>query len=377
MKSLRKSFSILRLDALILALLMVTWIALSSSAPDTDVWYEDRVAEWADGQTPASYIEMRRQNPEWDFMARTFLVLTLAEHALADPKETERAKKTIDAIIADTLSQEALHGPSRFLLSYWERAPLRGNGHSLFVDGEILVMMGARRMIDDDAWQTEMSSRAALVASSLGAGSALPIAESYPDEGWMFCHAMAMIGLRMHEVLDDADHTALKSEWLAAIRSDLIHPETGLLVSEFNMDGIHYDGPEGSSIWAVAVALQLLDPDLARQQYELARQHLGGSVLMMGYAREWPRGHEGPTDIDSGPLVPIIDASASSSGFALLASQAFGSDAWNRQLRRALGAAFLVMKVDPYLATAADNPVGQSVVLWGLSFGPLWERLGA
>ena len=377
MKSPRKSFSILRLDALILTLLVVAWIAFSSSAPDTDAWYEERVTEWAEGHTPASYTQMRRQNPEWDFMARTFLVLTLTEHALADPEETERAKQTIDAIIADTLAQEALHGPSRFLLSYWFRTPLRGNGRSLFVDGELLVMMGARRMIDDDAWQTEMSSRAALVASSLGAGSALPIAESYPDEGWLFCHAMAMVGLRMHEVLDDADHAALKSEWLAAIRSELVHPETGMLVSEFNMDGIHHDGPEGSSIWAVAVALQLLDPELARQQYELARQHLGGSVLMMGYAREWPRGHEGPIDIDSGPLVPFIDASASSSGFALLASQAFGSKRWNRQLHRALAAAFLVMKVDPFLAAAADNPVGQSVVLWGLSFGPLWERLGA
>lgn len=35
------------------------------------------------------------------------------------------------------------------------------------------------------------------------------------------------------------------------------------------------------------------------------------------------------------------------------------------------------MAVDPMLAAAADNPVGQAVVQWGLGFGPVWARLGA
>ena len=359
------------------AIIAALALALTLYTPDTNEWYEARIEDWSGGSPPSSYEEMRRMNPEWDFMARTFLALTLAEHALDDPDEAPRAIATLDAIIADTLADEAEHGQFWYLLPYANRDDFRGNGRSLFVDGEILVMIGARRMIADDAWQDEMDERARIVVESLGASSAMPIAESYPDEGWMFCHAMAMIGLRMHEVLDGADHSEIKAAWLASIQENLVHRETGMLVSEFTMDGRPMDGPEGSSIWVVTVALQLIDPDLARQQYTLARQNLGGRILMMGYAKEWPESAVGPMDIDSGPLVPIIDASASSSGFALLASQAFGSRAWNRQLRRSLGAAFLAMKFDPYLAEVADNPVGQTVVLWGLSFGPMWEKMGA
>jgi hypothetical protein len=363
------------LAATLLALPLAATLTSAACTPSTDAWYEARIDDWSTGQAPPSYAEMRGQNPEWDFMARTFLALTLAEHALADPTEAPRAIATLDAIIADTLASEAEHGQGWYLLPYAQRADYLGTGRSLFVDGEILVMLGARRLIADDAWRDEMDARAAIVAESFGAGSALPIAESYPDEGWMFCHAMAMIGLRMHEVLDGADHSALTGRWAEAVRTELVHPQTGLLVSEFDMQGNPMDGPEGSSIWLVAVGMQLIDPDFAQQQYDLAREQLGGRILGMGYAREWPRGHEGAVDIDSGPLVPVIDASASSSGFALLASRAFGSRAWNRQLRRALGAAFVAMRLDPALAAAADNPVGQGVVLWGMSFGPVWQRL--
>ncbi|MFT5681358.1 MAG: hypothetical protein ACI8RZ_002264 [Myxococcota bacterium] len=369
-----------RLKTLALGLIAIPvagFLAISAYTPSTDAWYEARIADWSDGTTPDSYMEMRQLNPEWDFMARTFLALTLAEHALADPTEAPRAIATLDAIITDTLAAEADHGAKWYLLPYADRADFEGEGRSLFVDGEILVMLGARRLIADDAWQVEMAQRAAIVTESLGAASDLPIAESYPDEGWMFCHAMAMIGLRMHEVLDGADHSALTARWVETARSDLVHPETGLMVSEFDMKGRAMDGPEGSSIWLSVVGMQLLDPEFAQAQYDLAEESLGGQVLGMGYAREWPADHRGPIDIDSGPLVPIIDASASSSGFALLASSAFESRAWNRQLRRALGAAFLAMKIDPSLEAAADNPVGQGVVLWGLSFGPVWERLSS
>ena len=44
-------------------------------------------------------------------------------------------------------------------------------------------------------------------------------------------------------------------------------------------------------------------------------------------------------------------------------------------LRRALDAADLMLALDPELAAAADNPVGESVLLYAMSFGPLWAQL--
>ena len=70
-------------------------------------------------------------------------------------------------------------------------------------------------------------------------------------------------------------------------------------------------------------------------------------------------------------------ASPSSSGFALVASAAFEDADWHARLVSALSAADTVMSLDPSLASAADNPMGQAVLAWGLHFGPLWRRLGA
>lgn len=344
--------------------------------PSPEAWMQAQVEGWATGAPPAGVLEMRRLNPEWDFMARTFLVLALADRALeAAPAERERLLAAMDAAIADTLAAVQTHGQRWYLLGYADAAAWRGSGRSLFVDGELAVMTGARRLVRDDRWQDEHRAAVAHVVENLGSAGGLPLAESYPDEGWTFCHALAMVGLRMHEVLDGADHGEQIDAFLRVARRDLVEPDTGLLVSEFDMEGRVHDGPEGSSIWAVAIALRPLDPALAADQYRRAKQELGGSFLGWGYAREWPAGLQGPVDVDSGPLVPLLGASASSSGFAIAASRAFGDEAWHGQLTAALGAAEAVMAVHPLLARAADNPVGQAVVLWGLSFGPLWQRL--
>lgn len=350
-------------------------LAVNAAAPPVDGHLAALASDWQSDGAPPSFTELRSMNPEYDFMARTFTVLALADHALTTPDSVDDDLRVIDTILRDTLRYD---DPRHWLLPYADASPWRGDGHSLFVDGELLVMLGARRLVRDDSpeWQAETQRRAAAVVANLERNDPLPLAESYPNEGWTFCHTMALVGLRMHEVLDGADHHAARDAWVAFARERLVDPDSGLLISEFTMDGAPQDGPEGSSLWFTTVALRLIDPALADAQYAGAKQALGGTVFGWGYAREWPAGSRRYVDVDSGPIVPIINASASSSGFAIVASQAAGDDDWNRALVHALAAANAVMTVDPSLAAAADNAIGQSVIAWGLGFGPLWARVG-
>ncbi|MCB9779806.1 MAG: hypothetical protein H6742_14670 [Alphaproteobacteria bacterium] len=350
--------------------------------PDSERWLAATVDGWSEDAPPPEVLAQRRMNPEWDFMSRTFLVLALADRVIAEPEQADALLPVMDAAIVDTLVQEAAHGHGWYLLPYASARPWRGDGRSVFVDGELLLMLGARRTAAravgrPDRFVAETAERAARVEAAFGAASALPLAESYPDEGWTFCHTLALVGLRMHEHLDGADHSAVRDAWLATARERLIDPATGMLVSEFDMDGRHHDGPEGSTIFLVATALQLVDPELAADQYVRASEALGDRFLGFGYAREWPDGATALVDVDSGPLVPGLGASASASGFAIAASAAFHDHAWSAELRGALGAAEAVMAVHPLLAQAADTPVGDAVVLWGLGFGPLWAEVGA
>ena len=66
---------------------------------------------------------MRDSNPEWDFMGRTFLVMSLANMAIQEPERQAEYLAVIDRIIDDTLQVESEQGMMYFLMAYAERAP--------------------------------------------------------------------------------------------------------------------------------------------------------------------------------------------------------------------------------------------------------------
>ena len=369
----RSMFALLALGGTLLSVRL----GLPALAPSPDVRLDALQADWAQGLPGERVVAMRSLNPEYDFMSRTFLVLALADRAIAEPTLAHDHLRTIDAIIDDTLEAEARHGQDHWLMSYWEPDATVGTGRSLFVDGEVLVMVTARRMVRDDRpeLKDETTRRARLVTNNLGSGGDLPFAESYADEGWLFCHAMAMLGLRAQEQLDGTDHSALFTAFERAVRTTLIDPHTGMLASEFTMGGTTMDGPEGSSIWFVVSALDVVAPELAEEQYGLARQALGRSVLGLGYSREWPTGAEAFQDVDSGPIIPILDASTSASGFAIAAARVHDDHRFSAQLTDALGAAEAILQLSPQLAEIAGNPVADAVIVWGQGVGPLFDRL--
>ncbi|MFH1467110.1 MAG: hypothetical protein ABIO70_22190 [Pseudomonadota bacterium] len=366
-----------------LSFLLVTLLGLRLTTADGG---EDRAAQlleqqvtaWQDPeQRAATRADLRRYNPEWDFMQRTFLVLSLADAALAEPARQPELLPVMDSLIDDTLAQIEAHGARWFLMDYVDRAPFRNTqGRSLFVDGEVALMLGARRLVrDDPARAAQHQAWDALIERHFAEAPAL-LPESYPDEAWLFCVTNALVALRMADALDGSDHGPLVARWVSQARADLLEPTTGLLGSEFTWDGAMLDGPEGSSIWLVATNLLLLDEPFARDQYARARDALYGSLAGLGYAREWGPGWEGPVDVDSGPIVPVLDASPSSSGFALMAATAFGDEPTRAALERSLHAADLLVRLDPRLAALADNAVGDAVLLHALTFGPLWAEIG-
>jgi hypothetical protein len=338
---------------------------------------DEQIATWQDPERLAAMqAGLRAYNPEWDFMQRTFLVLALADAALADPARQNELLPVMDGIIDDTLARIEAQGTRWFLMAYVDRAPFQNaEGRSLFVDGEVALMLGARRLVRDEFARAEQH-RAwnALVERHFAQSPAL-LPESYPDEAWLFCNTNALVALRMADALDGSDHGPLIERWVAHARASLLEESTGLLGSEFTWDGVMLDGPEGSSVWLVATNLLVLDEPFARDQYARAREALYRSLLGLGYAREWGPGWKGPVDVDSGPIVPVIEASPSSSGFALMAATAFGDEPTRTALARSLHAADLLVRLDPRLAALADNAVGDAVLLHALTFGPLWAEI--
>ena len=246
---------------------------------------------------------------------------------------------------------------------------------SQFVDSEIALMLAARRMVEEnESWREPLRERVRLMVERMKRTPSLS-AESYPDECWTFDNANALAAIRMADVLDGSDHRAFLREWVENAKKRLLDERTGLLVSEYTRAASAMDGPEGSSIWMVAHALQVVDEPFARDQYDRARRHLRRSICGFDISREWPPDARGTQDIDSGIVIPIVDASPGASGLALLGARAFGDEEYYLGLLRALDMAAFPMREKGALRYAASNQVGDAVLLYSTVLGPLWAEV--
>jgi len=320
--------------------------------------------------------KMRASNAEWDFMGRTFLVWSLANMGLREPQLKSQYLPVMDEIIEETVKIESEKGIYTFLMPYAKANPfLQQPARSCFLDGEIALMMGARRLLEEKlAYKQPMAERLTLVERRMRSNPMMAM-ETYPDECWTFDHAVALAACKVEDRLDGTDHGALCADWVAVARSHLIDNKSGMLISAYTVDGTPIYGPEGSTIWGLAHFLRALDEPFARSQYALARAELGKVVLGFGYGLEWPANWTGPTDVDSGMVVPGLGVSAGSSGMAFIAAASFQDWDFLRALTSTLDMAAFPSREQGRLKYCASNQVGDAAMLYAATLGPLWERI--
>lgn len=351
----------------------------SGLSPKAEALYARQMGLWADpAQRQAEIRRMRASNAEWDFMGRSFFVWALANAGLRDGARKRECLEVMDRILDETLRLEAARGHAHFLMAYARERPYEVRpARSLFVDSEIALMLAARRALEEKAeYRGALAERVRWMIGRMERSPALA-AESYPDECWTFDHSVALAAIRLHDALDGTDHGAFLRRWVETARRRLVDPGTGLLVSSFTTAGRPLDGPEGSSIWFVSHALELVDPAFAEDQYRRAKRELARGVLGFGYAAEWPASRRGPMDVDSGPVVPILGASAGSSGLAFVGAAAFRDREYLASLSATLDLAAFPSRRGGRLRYCAGNAVGDAVLLYSTVLGPLWDRARA
>jgi hypothetical protein len=80
-------------------------------------------------------------------------------------------------------------------------------------------------------------------------------------------------------------------------------------------------------------------------------------------------------DVDSGAIVPLLDASAGSSGLAVLGASAFGDDEFRDALMCSLDLAAMPHDDSGGRRYLASNRVGDAVLFDALAFGPLLRKV--
>src|SRR4029079_16363354 len=98
---------------------------------------------------------------------------------------------------------------------------------------EIAMMLAARRLAEEKPeYKRLLTERINLITDRLQQ-SPRHLLESYPNECWMFDHAVALAAIRMADRLDGTDHSALCRDWVEMAKRKLVHRESGLSGVDF------------------------------------------------------------------------------------------------------------------------------------------------
>jgi hypothetical protein len=261
-----------------------------------------------------------------------------------------------------------------------ERVAVFGSGmvpeHGIFQAGWALaVAVEVARATGDQADREDVRRRAGVVDEVLR-GSRSGFLESYPGQYWPCDTVVAASALADASVLLD------QPAWLATVRTWrtgpvalAVDPATGLLPHRVDGGGRSLEAPRGSSqsviqaFWPTISRALDGRPD-AESWSAYRREFVVREIGLVG-VREYPRGAAGRGDVDSGPL--LLRVSASASTVTLAAARAVGDAAlaedlsrqaellglpmgWGGQRRYALGA---LPVGDAFLAWARTYPAAE------------------
>ncbi|WP_280493560.1 hypothetical protein [Nocardia asiatica] len=133
-----------------------------------------------------------------------------------------------------------------------------------------------------------------------------PFLAAYPGQAWPVDNVVAVSALRLHDRIVEPRFEPVIAEWLTSARARL-DPATGLLPHRATPE---MEGARGSSQSMIQRFLPEIDSAWAAQQYSTFRRLFIDTPLGLPGVREYPHGRSGTGDVDSGPLVLGVSASA-------------------------------------------------------------------
>lgn len=261
--------------------------------------------------------------------------------------------------------------------------------HGIFQAGwSLSVAVDLAEVSQQQADRADVERRALVVDSALSS-SRTGFLEGYPQQYWPCDSVVAASALAQAAILLD------RPDWLRTVRawrttvSAAVDPTTGLLPHRVDGAGRPLDGPRGSSqsiIQAFWPALsQALDGTVDRAGWDRFRDEFVVREAGLVGVREFPRTVDGAGDVDSGPL--IFDVSASASVVTLAAARQVGDTdlaatldreaellglplGWGGERRYALGA---LPVGDAFLAWSRSRPEAATPkTRGGAGPHPLW-----
>jgi hypothetical protein len=189
--------------------------------------------------------------------------------------------------------------------------------------------------------------------------------ETYPGESYPADIAAVAASIALYDRATTERHRPLLGRWLSAFFERYVDPRSGLLYQSIDAgSGKPIDSARASGSAIAAYFLSFVDDGAARRLFgAVARQR--ASFLGFGGIREYPAGDVGSGDIDSGPLVFGISASASA--FALSGARLYGDRSLLTELLRTASLVGMPIETEGRLRFVSGGSIGNAIVLAALT----------
>lgn len=308
-KRLPARIAIIMLAALLAIAPLHAAVSATSTTDDNRVDQQIRFLTTAiSGSAPR---DMQHLFPEGAFF--TFVLTGMAAGNLALRSDGERRAELTGTVrtALEQISQSWVSDPFGTIPEL---------AHGTFYQGwklQLEVLAAQLEVIDRPTLRTHADTlNGALTRSPTG------VPPSYPGGYWPCDAVVAMSAVVRAQQLLSGTAPAGLDDWVRRVER-LQDPQTGLLAHKVSEGGRVLDGAQGSSQAIIQAFWADVSPATAGASWDkFATTFLTSAAGLVG-VREYPHGTTGAGDVDSGPLV--LDVSASASAVTLAAARRVGA----------------------------------------------------
>jgi hypothetical protein len=188
---------------------------------------------------------------------------------------------------------------------------------------------------------------------------------SYHEGAWPADVMLCVASLSMHDQLFDPEYNGVIEMWLNEVKKRL--DGDGMIPHSVHSDnGKPKENARGSSMALTLIFLSDIDYPFAQDQSRLFNENFVDTLVGLTAVREYPKGHAGTGDIDSGPVILGFGGAATIVGMQTLSL--FGEHEASLKIRNAVEAMAFPLESDQskeyFLGTL---PMADAFIAWSHS----------
>lgn len=268
---------------------------------------------------------------EWALYSCSMLAEALSDIAELYPECKEESIATIDSLIGMVKSPEL----RLFDKMRWGEDPLEsldGDESHVAYLSHLAWMIGNYKRIGGPAKYDNLYDSLCMAMNRRIVDSPLNNIPTYPDEPVYIPDMMvAVVALSDYAKINNGRYAETVNKWIDRAKTEWLDPETGLLVSFLDDNGMITEAPVKGSYSALnCYYLTKVDPDFARDQYERLKSIFYQSFPLSGIKEYHDHMCWLGMDIDAGPV--IMNLSPSATAFAIGSATYFGDNEFRAKL---------------------------------------------